>query len=126
MSVANDSNDQKDFSFSADGSLVAFISDKQTVRLMETATRRELHSFTARGKLLFAVSLSPDAKFIAAFSGDGAAKLWSVRAKKRFRFPRFPEPGAQFLVCNFRGMANGLSSAPKAVKSGTRKPNKFT
>lgn len=64
--------------FSTDGQLLASASADNTVRLWDTATRREVRTLTGHAQGVKAVAFSRDGRTLASGSIDGQIKLWDV------------------------------------------------
>ena len=64
--------------FSPDGKTLATASDDNTVKLWDTASRKELTSLSGHSSAVYSVAFSPDGKSLATASVDRTVKLWDI------------------------------------------------
>jgi WD40 repeat protein len=70
---------------SPDGKLLAVGGRDRTVRVVEAATGKELHSLRGHRGVVFAVAFSPDGNLLASAGGDDALILWDMTTGKELR-----------------------------------------
>jgi WD40 repeat protein/serine/threonine protein kinase len=66
--------------FSPEGRLVVSGSSDKTVRLWETASRRELRCLTGHTKTVRSVAFSPDGRTVVSGAYDATVRLWDVQS----------------------------------------------
>jgi dipeptidyl aminopeptidase/acylaminoacyl peptidase len=71
--------------FSSDGKTMASASADKTIRLWETATRKELRVLQGHGNAVYSVAFSPDGKSLASASADKTIRLWEAATGKEVR-----------------------------------------
>jgi WD40 repeat protein/energy-coupling factor transporter ATP-binding protein EcfA2 len=73
----SDGNGNKGISFSLDGRLFAYASNK-TIRLLNVERREEIPELVGHQDSVNGISFSPDGKMLASGSLDGTVKLWNL------------------------------------------------
>ncbi len=68
--------------FSRDGKILASASFDDTVKLWDTATRKELATLSGHSDDVRSVAFSPDSKTLASASDDNMVKLWDIASRK--------------------------------------------
>ena len=77
--------------WSPDGKTLATASFDNTVRLWDTATRKEIKKFDGHTKLVLAVAIAPDGKHVLSGSQDNTAKIWDYPTSGPVKtFPGLP------------------------------------
>ena len=77
--------------WSPDGKTLATASFDNTVRLWDTATRKEIKKFEGHTKLVLAVAIAPDGKHVLSGSQDNTAKIWDYPTSGPVKtFPGLP------------------------------------
>ena len=71
--------------FSPDGRQIVSGSNDSTIRLWDTATGREIRTFSGHSRQVQSVAFSPDGRQIISGSGDKTVKLWDAATGREIR-----------------------------------------
>jgi len=99
--------------FSPDGRILASVSDDNTIKLWDVASRRELRTLRRGGQAsgaggsLAPVAFSPDGKMVVSTYSDGTVKLWDVANGRELKVMK----GLEFGVYSLAYSQDGASVA---------------